>query len=95
MPTARVTSKPNSTRGQLRSSNCTSTSLRPPIDSTFAPRQLRFEVRPWSGSEVRHEAGAWHLRGVSGGPDPSPYVLESRLSELRLHTSRELAGPRG
>ncbi|MBI5834702.1 MAG: hypothetical protein HZB16_20575 [Armatimonadetes bacterium] len=64
-----------------------------PIDSAFRPSRLRFEVQPWAGSEVRYEAGVWQLRGISGGPEPSPYVLESGLSQMALQSGSLIGRP--
>ena len=48
---------------------------------------LRFFVRPYRGSAIQWEAQPRRLflRGVSGGPIPSPYRLEGWFSNAKLH----------
>lgn len=57
-----------------------------PVDPSFRCDRLRLEVLPFEGSEIRHEAEAARLflRSVSGGPLPSPYVLESWVSNAEV-----------
>lgn len=52
--------------------------------SSVRPATLRFEVTAFDGSAVAAEGdGSVRLRGVSGGPKPSPYVLEAVVSNIR------------
>jgi hypothetical protein len=55
---------------------------------------LRFTVRPFRHSAIRweKETRRLFLRGVSGGPLPSPYRLEGWFSNLRLHLAEK--GPK-
>lgn len=50
--------------------------------------RVRLDVRPWLGSALEPTAEGVHLRGVSGGEKPSPYVLEGTLRDLRVGASR-------
>jgi len=63
-----------------------------PAEGGWACHELRFGVRAFQGSDIRvdPEKREVFLRGVSGGPIPSPYVLESTLSNFRL-----VLGPTG
>lgn len=57
-----------------------------PAEGGFTCHELRFGVGAFQGSDIRYDPGKREvfLRGVSGGPIPSPYVLESTLSNFRL-----------
>ena len=58
-------------------------------DGTVRFDTLRFFVRPYRGSAIRWDASArrLYLRGVSGGPIPSPYRLEGWFSNVKLHVA--------
>jgi len=61
-----------------------------PAVGGFECTELRFGVGPFKGSDIRCTAdkGEVFLRGGSGGPASSPYVLESTLSNIRLTVGR-------
>ncbi len=47
--------------------------------------RLRIGVRPFETSELRQtEEGVVFARGVSGGPIPSPYVLEAEITDVEV-----------
>ena len=64
-----------------------------PTNAEFRCDKLKVEVSSFvegisfEGSEIRHqpETGRLFLRGVSPGPRPSPYVLESWISNLEVY----------
>jgi len=58
---------------------------RVPCGASPTVDRLRAEVSAFEGSDVAAQAGGpLLLRGVSGGPRPSPYVLEARVTNARV-----------
>ncbi|MBI3923808.1 MAG: hypothetical protein HY318_20470 [Armatimonadetes bacterium] len=57
-----------------------------PTGSSFQCDRLKVDVTPFEGSEIRYDPTPRRLflRGVSGGPLPSPYVNESWISNLEI-----------
>lgn len=62
-----------------------------PTNAAFRCDKLKVEVTSFEGSDIRlqPEKARLFLRGVSGGPLPSPYVLESWISNLQVHVEKE------
>ena len=55
-----------------------------PFTGPLTADRLRLEVTPFQGSDIAAQPdGSLLLRGVSGGPKPSPYVLEALVREVR------------
>jgi hypothetical protein len=65
-----------------------------PAEGGFECHELRFGVGAFQGSDLRldPEKREVFLRGVSGGPIPSPYVLESTLSNFQIVLGRAEEG---
>ncbi len=61
-----------------------------PTNAAFRCDKLKVEVTSFEGSDIRlqPEKARLFLRGVSGGPLPSPYVLESWISNLELRVAK-------
>ena len=57
-----------------------------PTGASFRCDKLKLEVTSFEGSDIRlqPETGRLFLRSVSGGPRPSPYVIESWISNLEV-----------
>jgi hypothetical protein len=61
-----------------------------PTDKAFQCDRLKVEVTSFEGSEIRPDpdTSRLFLRGVSRGPLPSPYVMESWISHVEVSLTR-------
>lgn len=55
-----------------------------PFAGPLSLDRLQLDVTPFETSDIRVEDGVLVARGVSGGPLPSPYVLEAEIRDLAL-----------